>query len=352
MPRAFAITPATPTIRLNASGQGEISFTVSNALGRAARIRITLVPEGQTKREWLALSGDAERDLAADGTQQVSVKIAAPAGTAPGSYGFHPLVSTVTNPDEEYAEGATVSFDVAPSAAPKQPFPWWIVAAGAGALVIIIVAITVFSKLSHLHLHDTCNPAKSKCASSLACVPTGSKSECLTVAGKKCEARADCASDICTDGRCVEPPPGANCAADTDCPRSQKCVDVRPGVKSCLLRQEQPCTGDLQCVSAWCTDKKVCSRDDGRCAPETATQDCRPNVLECKNNLCVLLAGQVCSKDEQCTTGFCDGTCKPSPPCIPACPEFYTCVRGTCRPFMIMHPLNTQILRQATPLQK
>ncbi len=352
MPRAFDITSAAPTAKLNASGQGELSFTVSNALGRPVRARINLVPEGNTKREWLSIAGEPERDFAADGTQQVTVRVNA-AGAPQGTFSFHVLVSSLNNPDEEYANGPTVSVEAPAAAPPPKKFPWWIVALAAGVVVIIAVAAIIFSKAKGPGLHDACDDKDNKCPGSMACVtPKGAtRTECLALAGTKCKDPKDCVTGVCEGEKCQEPPTGSRCAADTDCPQTQKCVDVRAGVKACLLRQDRPCRNDLECASAWCQeDKKVCSRDDGRC---DKPEECKPGVLECKNSSCLLTAGQTCSQDQQCATGFCEGTCKPSPPCNPPCNRRLreTCVRGECRP-IIIDRIDPFIIREAIPLRR
>jgi hypothetical protein len=313
------------------------------------RARINLVPEGDTKREWLSLAGEPEREFAADGTQQVTVRVNA-AGAAKATFPFHILVSSINNPDEEYANGPTVSFEAPSAAPPPKKFPWWIVALAVGAVVIIAVAAIIFSKARGLGLHEECDPKDNKCSSAMSCVtPKGAaKAECLALTGGKCENEKDCVTGSCEGGKCTEPPTGGRCTADTECPETQKCVDVRAGVKACLLRQDRPCRNDLECASAWCQeDKKVCSRDDGKC---DKPDECKPGVLECKNKACLLVANQPCSADQQCTTGFCDGTCKPSPPCVPACAThlFETCVRGRCE-LIRFHRIDPLIIREARP---
>jgi hypothetical protein len=68
MVRSFAITTPSPSLQLKAPGQGEHSFTVTNALGRPVRVRAQVVPEGQTQGEWLDIAEADERDLPPDGT--------------------------------------------------------------------------------------------------------------------------------------------------------------------------------------------------------------------------------------------------------------------------------------------
>ena len=306
--RCHAPSPSLPPLRPSSSTppvRESLSFAVSNALGRGTRARITVVPEGNTKRDWLTVAGESERDFASDGTQKVTIRVNAPAGTPQGAYTFHPLVSSVTNPDEEYADGPTVTFEVAASAPPKKPFPWWIVAVAGGVLVIAVGAIVVFSQLQGgAKLHEACDDAEKKCSGKLTCVKKGAAAECLGAVDVKCKAKEDCESGTCSGGKCAEPPPGVRCQADAGCPPSQKCIEARPGVKACLLRSERACINDIDCASGFCTDKKTCSRDDGRCTQATKATDCRTGVTDCVNDVCVLVQGQTCTQNNQCVTGF------------------------------------------------
>ena len=61
MPRAFDITAVTDSIRLDASGKGEVAYTVSNALKAQVRARASVVPGPGAKAEWFSIQGDAER---------------------------------------------------------------------------------------------------------------------------------------------------------------------------------------------------------------------------------------------------------------------------------------------------
>jgi hypothetical protein len=142
MPRSFAITTSEPSLQLSPAGRGELTFTVSNTLGQPVRVRTVIEPEGQAPRDWFTLMGDTERDLAPDGTQSYSVKLAVPPGTPEGQHAFHLLVANVANPDEQFAIGPSVAFQVQrPAPMAKKPFPWWIVAVAAGVLLISAGAI-------------------------------------------------------------------------------------------------------------------------------------------------------------------------------------------------------------------
>jgi hypothetical protein len=143
MPRSFAITTSEPSLKLSPQGRGELTFTVSNTVGQPVRVRTLIEPEGQVPRDWFTLVGDAERDLAPDGTQSYAVRLSVPPGTPEGQHAFHLLVTNVANPDEQFAIGPSVAFQVQrPAPVARKKFPWWIVAVAAGVLLITAGAIT------------------------------------------------------------------------------------------------------------------------------------------------------------------------------------------------------------------
>ena len=342
MPRAFDITAATESVHLSASGQGEIAFTVSNALRAPVRGRATVMVAGQAQREWTAIAGEAERDFAPDGTQQFIVKVQAPPGTPPGRYTFHLLVSNVANPDEQYADGPTVSF-VVPEPAPegKKPFPWWIVALVGGVLLIGGIVTAILAGRGGPDLGEPCEEAR--CGKGLACSGAQART-CLGEDGfKGCKENAQCVSARCVSGRCEEAELGRNCGPGDTCPARQKCVPLL-GTRTCLLAPEQACTGDGQCTSLFCKDGK-CTRDDGKC---DNNEQCRQPSVCHTNNVCLLPDGQQCSSNEVCISGFCSGgTCqRAAVPCDPACTRGLFCVRGQCVPIRFTPRVNEEIMRR------
>ncbi len=400
MPRAFDIVPLVPSVKPNAQGKAELTFSVSNKLNRPLRAKATPGAEGTTKAEWLSVVGSAEQDFAADGTQQVTVKFQAPAGTPPGSYGVHLLVATLNNPDEEYAKGPVVTVEV-PKAdvAPVKPFPWWILALVAGVLVIVGGSYALFSSMKGASLHDKCTAGGKECGERLVCGPG---LECLARVDGKCKAPGDCETNSCskdgictgahagdpcdingkcpsklqcvagkclgergykgcTDGaQCVTAfceddvcdfkAPGENCNSNADCPQNQKCTPFKPGVRACLLVKGEPCSGDVQCISAYCpVATKQCSREDNGCTPETATLDCRPGAFICKSNVCALVNGQPCQQGGVCASNYCpSGSCQS---CTTAqqCNQglLGTCNNGECRYRSLIHvPIRVEVMER------
>jgi hypothetical protein len=142
MARVFAITTTATSLRLDGQGQAETSFTVSNASGRALRGRAEVRAANPAHQGWLSVVGEAERNFAINGTQQIVVRIAAPLGSPAAKGSCRLDMVSAQNPDEDFAEGPTVAFEV-PAPAAKAPFPWWIVIAAA-AVVGIAAGITAY----------------------------------------------------------------------------------------------------------------------------------------------------------------------------------------------------------------
>jgi hypothetical protein len=139
MARVFSITAAATSLRTDAQGRAESAFTVSNSSGRPLRGRVEVKATNSAQQGWLSIAGEQERNFAAGVTHQISVKIAVPPGSPAGTCSFRLEVVSVQNPDEDFAEGPTVSFEIAAPAVKPKGFPWWIVVAAA---VVVIVGVT------------------------------------------------------------------------------------------------------------------------------------------------------------------------------------------------------------------
>ncbi len=274
MPRAFDITPVASSLKLDGTRKGTFEFKVSNGLGKSIRVRIRVSPEkpSDPASGWFA-PDPPEKDMVADETQMFRVAVTAPPNAPPGDYRFHLSVANVGNPDEEYADGPSVSFAV-PQPKP-QAFPWWIVVV-AGAVLVVGGGVLTFLLVGH----------------------------------KKSVAV------------------GTTCQADADCSADQKCTAFAPGTKACLLKPEVACAQDLECSSFWCRDQK-CARDDGHCDAPT---DCRPPVFACASHICLKTNGQTCGASQECQSGSCNsGTCGPQVKvCTMLCVAGSVCVNGEC----------------------
>src|SRR6266480_960876 len=136
--RIFAITAARETVTLDNQGRAEVSFTASNTGPKSIAGRAKLVPLGSAKAAWLNLDGEQERNFAKGEAHQLTVHIAVPPGTPVGKYSFRLNIISVENPDDEFTEGPSFSFEVKEltvAQAPARKFPWWI-AVIAGVVVL------------------------------------------------------------------------------------------------------------------------------------------------------------------------------------------------------------------------
>src|SRR5262245_51583822 len=138
MNRIFAITAASERVSTGGDGRGEITFTVTNSSARPLRGQLRVRPLGSTQGEWLNLAGETERAFSPNATQQVVVKVATPPGAPAGKYQFRLDAFSVINPDDDFTEGPTIDLEVKPTEAPKKAFPWWIIAAAAGAVILAV----------------------------------------------------------------------------------------------------------------------------------------------------------------------------------------------------------------------
>ncbi len=77
--------------------------------------------------------------------RSVVAQIAAPTGTKPGTYSVRCDAVAEENPDEDFTEGPSVSFEVA-AEEKKKGFPWWIVAVAAVVILGAIAAVVLLSR--------------------------------------------------------------------------------------------------------------------------------------------------------------------------------------------------------------
>jgi uncharacterized repeat protein (TIGR01451 family) len=144
MSNTFAITTATNSVILNDERQGEVSFTVANASGRQLPARAHIVPQGEAQADWFTLAGESEREFAIAGVQQYTVRIQVPPEAAAGNYLFRLDAVGIRVPDEEFAEGPSVTFVVPEQVVEKRPFPWWIIVVIAAVVLLVGIGTAVY----------------------------------------------------------------------------------------------------------------------------------------------------------------------------------------------------------------
>lgn len=141
---SFTVTAAGQRVNLDGVGAAQAPFTVTNTGTQTLRGRLLVRPSEPAKPEWFSVAGESTRDFAPNASEQVVVQLNVPPGTTPGSYSFRLDAVSEVDPDEDFTEGPSVAFEVAPPPQPKKKFPWWIVAVAGGVVLLIIIGVVVF----------------------------------------------------------------------------------------------------------------------------------------------------------------------------------------------------------------
>lgn len=127
-------------------GTAEHVFNVKNATDQALKVGVHLSIDDPAREEWLKIDGATEHELDVETMTQVSVKIQVPSDGAPDRYSYRLRVFDPDSPGENYTDGDPVYFEVPEKekkVEPKQenggkPFKWWIPAAIAAGVIIVI----------------------------------------------------------------------------------------------------------------------------------------------------------------------------------------------------------------------
>jgi eukaryotic-like serine/threonine-protein kinase len=135
--RSFTIETTTDSLKADAKEPAKVAFTVINVASRPVRALATVKPLGDTKREWLSIAGETERDIGRGDKERFTV-IFNTAGAPAGTYQFRLDVASAVAPEEDFTNGPTVTVEVAarPIVKPK-PFPKWIIPVIAGVVLLI-----------------------------------------------------------------------------------------------------------------------------------------------------------------------------------------------------------------------
>ena len=142
MARSFTIETTTDTLKADAKGPPKAAaFTVINMTSRPVRGLATVKALGDTKREWLSIAGEIERDFGGGAKEHFTVNFDTASAPA-GRYRFRLDVASALNPEEDFTEGPPVTVEVAamPVRKPK-PFPKWIIPVIASVVLLVGVVL-------------------------------------------------------------------------------------------------------------------------------------------------------------------------------------------------------------------
>lgn len=157
MPSPFDITTATNTVTLDNRREGVAVFTVRNNTRRRLRAAARVAVEPAEGSQWLTIlppeGGSPEtanqREFPIDSTQQIQIKIVAPASATPGSYTLRLTLADEVNPDENFTVSPEVLFTVREVPKPEpRPFPMWIIPVIVIALILIAAVLLILPRLN------------------------------------------------------------------------------------------------------------------------------------------------------------------------------------------------------------
>lgn len=135
---AFQVGSDLTTLPLDEQRRGKAEYTVRNLTGKRLRVRASVAPQGSATAAWFAIEGPTELVFEVGAEQRLIVNVAVDEKAKPGAYSFRLDVASVTDPDDEWANGPTIAFEVpAPPIKPKKPFPWKRVLIIAGGVVAL-----------------------------------------------------------------------------------------------------------------------------------------------------------------------------------------------------------------------
>lgn len=139
----FEIPDGPTTVELKRGGDpkkpapatGSAVYSVTNKSTASCQGRLSVQVSPASKAEWFTIDGDRERNFDAGQTQTASVKINIPPEVAAGDYPFRLRVVSISDPDNDHAEGAVTVVKL--SGPQKPPSKWWI------WLLVALIALAV-----------------------------------------------------------------------------------------------------------------------------------------------------------------------------------------------------------------
>jgi F5/8 type C domain/PASTA domain len=212
MAKSFAITTTSDTLKADARGHAAAVFTITNVTARPVRSIALAVALDNTKRDWLSIEGESERDFGAGTTQQFTVNFDAvgppPASGPAGKYPFRLTVASAMNPDEDFTEGPTVTVEVGPTQTEVKPPPsrplWWIIPVAAVVLIGILVGAWLLLRTRKVEVPSVVGKTVAEATSTLSEAKLKANVKETRVTGTVSEGRVAEQSPTAGSGRIAE----------------------------------------------------------------------------------------------------------------------------------------------------
>lgn len=96
-------------IHLDVSGEADIVYTVTNTSSKSLPGRAEIQPELGAETAWFRVAEPRHRPFRGEEAQQFKIEVNIPADTPAGTYGFRLVAVNEDNPDEDFAEGESIT---------------------------------------------------------------------------------------------------------------------------------------------------------------------------------------------------------------------------------------------------
>lgn len=144
MATAWVITVSSNLLVLDEAGKAEVKCDVTNPGPVQDRAVLAIVPEAGASEKWFAVE-EPQRLVPPEKTVSYLVRVAPPAGTAPGTYAFQARAySADTAPEESSALSNRVAFDVPEQEKVDKKLPKWLVPLIAAVVVVVVGTVLFF----------------------------------------------------------------------------------------------------------------------------------------------------------------------------------------------------------------
>ena len=141
MAKIVDIIPTNDQVKCVAGESFAVDFSFTNTTGRRLRVGHKVLPGDKTQEQWFKVKGGPEWDLDVNATDKLTVTAQVPKDLKPGTYTLQAMIFDVREPEDHCDLSAPVRIEVGaapevPKKEEEKPFPWWILAAVLGVLLV------------------------------------------------------------------------------------------------------------------------------------------------------------------------------------------------------------------------
>lgn len=139
------VTLSPNTVTAGTMAAGTTSYSVTNQTGSVVRARLRIDVDEGGDPSWFVIREGREQEISPGSTATFSIDLSVPGSAEGGSSSFKAVAINLADPDNDFAIGPAVGFEV-PLLADKEPsgIKWWMIAIPVGLLVLVGAAVGLF----------------------------------------------------------------------------------------------------------------------------------------------------------------------------------------------------------------